>query len=57
MVFIRPTIIRDSQSASDLSTNRFEYLIRRDLEIGEEESSQFSNSLEEIRQPEESENQ
>jgi len=54
MVFIRPTIIRDSQSASDLSTNRFEYLIRRDLEIGEEESSQFSNSLEEIRQPEES---
>jgi len=57
MVFIRPTIIRDSQSAIDLSTNRFEYLIRRDLEIGEEESSQFSNSLEEIRQPEESENQ
>lgn len=57
MVFIRPTIIRDSQSANDLSSNRFEYLIRRDLEIGQEDSSQFSESLEAIRQQEESENQ
>ena len=44
MVFIRPTIIRDSQSASDLSTDRFEYLISRDLEFREEESTQFSEA-------------
>ncbi len=49
MVFIRPTIIRDSQSASELSADRFEYLISRDLGIGEEETTQFSESLEEIR--------
>lgn len=48
MVFIRPTIIRDSQSASDLSADRFQYLISRDLEVGEEESTPFSESLEEI---------
>ncbi len=49
MVFIRPTIIRDSQSASELSEERFDYLISRDLEVGEEETTQFSESLEEIR--------
>ncbi len=49
MVFIRPTIIRDSQSASDLSEDRFNYLISRDLEVGEGESNQFSESIEEIR--------
>lgn len=49
MVFIRPTIIRDSQSASDLSADRFNYLISRDIEVGEEETTPFSESLEEIR--------
>ena len=50
MVFIRPTIIRDSLSATEISNQRFDYLIRRDLGTSEQESSQFSDSLEEIRQ-------
>lgn len=52
MVFIRPTIIRDSQSASDLSADRFQYLISRDLEVSEEDATSFSESLEEIREQE-----
>lgn len=52
MVFIRPTIIRDSLSATEISNRRFDYLIRRDLGTSEQESSQFSDSLEEIRQEE-----
>ena len=48
MVFIRPTIIRDSQRANELSTSRFEYLISRDLEVGEDETTQFLESLEEM---------
>jgi general secretion pathway protein D len=49
MVFIRPTIIRDSESASKLSNDRFDYLISRDLKVGDEGSADFSESLEEIR--------
>ena len=49
MVFIRPTIIRDSASATEISNSRFDYLIRRDLSVDEEESTQFSESIEEIR--------
>lgn len=52
MVFIRPTIVRDSQSASDLSADRFQYLISRDLETGDEESTSFSESLEDLREQE-----
>ncbi len=53
MVFIRPTILRDSQTAISLSTQRFDYLISRDLgEEAEEDAEQtrFGESLEEIRQ-------
>ncbi|MDG2090919.1 MAG: type II secretion system secretin GspD [Gammaproteobacteria bacterium] len=54
MVFIRPTIIRDSQSANDLSADRFQYLISRELEVSDEdeESTPFSESIEEIRDQE-----
>ena len=52
MVFIRPTIIRDSESANELSASRFDYLISRDLGVGEEESTQFTESLEEIMEQE-----
>ena len=50
MVFIRPTIIRDSVSATEISNRRFDYLIHRDLGPNPEETSQFSESLQEIRQ-------
>lgn len=50
MVFIRPTILRDSQGASALSANRFNYLISRDLGVDAgEEPTQFTESLEEMR--------
>ncbi|PCJ42761.1 MAG: type II secretion system protein GspD [SAR86 cluster bacterium] len=52
MVFIRPTIIRDSESANELSASRFDYLISRDLSVEDgvegEEATRFSESLEEI---------
>ena len=56
MVFIRPIILRDSQGASELSANRFNYLISRDLgaDAGNE-PTQFSESLEEIRTQEQQE--
>ena len=54
MVFIRPTILRDSQGANELSASRFNYLISRDMGAGAgEESTPFSESLEEIRAQEE----
>lgn len=48
MVFIRPTILRDSESANDLSADRFEYLISRDLEVGDTPTP-FTESIDEIR--------
>ncbi len=52
MVFIRPTIIRDTASALEISNRRFDYLISRDLGVEEEEESAFSEGLQEIRQSE-----
>lgn len=45
MMFIRPTILRDSETASKLSNNRFDYLISHDLS-GEEG---LNDDLEEFR--------
>ncbi len=49
MVFIRPTIIRDSESASEISANRFDYLISSDLEVEGGEATEFTEYLEEAR--------
>ena len=46
MMFIRPTIIRTPGDAKDLSNNRFEHLISRDLDG--KKQSKLSDRLQEI---------
>jgi type II secretory pathway component GspD/PulD (secretin) len=46
MMFIRPTIIRTPGDAKDLSNNKFEHLISRDLDG--KKQSKLSERLQEI---------
>ena len=47
MVFIRPTIIRDSQSANDLSADRFQYLENKAKALNKSEDALINEWLSE----------